>query len=137
MFIILLAGLYSCDDCTDTTLNVTELETEYEACTYAHNDLSENYMIISNTSDYNEYVDSDCQEEIDFSSYDLIIGKKGLSNGLSSIDYKLVEDCETKNQVLTVTFNLDMTHVAPNVNYNALIPKLNENQELEVEIVIN
>jgi hypothetical protein len=140
LIISIIIGLSSCNDdtndCTDTILNVNHLETEY-GCTDANVDLSENYMIVSNPLYFSEFVDANCQSEVDFTTYDLIIGKKGLTNGLISIDYELIENCETENQYLTITFNLNETAEAPNVTYNALIPKLEENQELSVELIVN
>jgi len=140
LIISIIIGLSSCNDdtnnCTDTILNVNHLETEY-GCTGVNIDLSENYMIVSNSLDFSEFVDANCQSEVDFTTYDLIIGKKGLTNGLISIDYELIENCETENQNLTITFNLNETAEAPNVTYNALIPKLGENQELNVELIMN
>lgn len=140
---ILFLGIISCnndDDCPDTVLNTTSLEIEYGCINTKYQmdiDLSENHMIIRNQLDFAEFVSGSCQPAIDFSVYDLVIGKKGLSNGNSSIDYKLVEDCETGNQNLIVTFNQDETTEAPNLTYHALIPKLRDEQELNVEIVIN
>lgn len=136
-FSILILGFYSCsDNCTDITLDVSQLEIEY-GCKNVNIDLSENYMIIRNPLDFSEFVNADCQSQVDFSTYDLVIGKKGLTNGLVSIVYELTENCETEDQSLKITFNLNETDEAPNVIYNALIPKLEENQELNVELVMN
>lgn len=44
-------------------------------------------MIIRNQFNCTEFVSGICQPNIDFSVYDLVIGKKGLVNGNSSIDY--------------------------------------------------
>ncbi len=120
-------------DCTDITIEVNHLENEY-GCTGVDVNLQDTYMIITNPLDYSEFVNANCESDIDFNTYDLVIGKKGLSNGLSSIDYELVENCE--NQNLKITFHLNDTTEAPNVTYNALIPKLSDNQELHVEIVL-
>ena len=138
---MLIIGLSSCNNnvqnaCTNSIINVSHLETEY-GCSNVNIDLSETYMIISNPLDFSEFVNTTCQSDIDFTNFDLVIGKKGLTNGLSSIEYGLIENCETENLNLTITFNLNETTVAPNIAYNALIPKLNENQVLTVDIVIN
>jgi len=140
---ILLIGIFSCnndDDCTDTILNTTSLEFEY-GCTNTEYqmdiELSENFMIIKNQLDFAEFVTGSCQPTIDFAVYDLIIGKKGLTNGNTSIDYELIENCETGNENLIVTFNQNETTEAPNLTYHALIPKLGDEQELNVEIIIN
>lgn len=140
---ILLVGIFSCnkdDECTDTILNTTSMEIEYDCTNTKYQmdiELSENFMIIRNQLDFTEFVSGDCQPEIDFSVYDLIIGKKGLANGNNSIEYELVQGCETGNQKLIVTFNQNETTEAPNLTYHALIPKLGDEQELGVEIIIN
>jgi len=141
---ILFLGIISCnsddDDCDDTILNITSLEIEYGCINTKYQmdiDLSENHMIIRNQLDFAEFVSGSCQPTIDFSVYDLVIGKKGLANGNSSIDYELIEDCKTGNQNLIVTFNQNETTEAPNLTYHALIPKLGDEQELNVDIIIN
>ncbi len=138
---IFIVGVYSCSqkdqiDCSNRVIEVKHLETEY-GCTNVDINLSDAYMIIRNASDYSQYVIANCQTNIDFNTYDLVIGKKGLPNGLDTIKYKLVENCETCNQNLKITFDLSDTTEAPNVTYNALIPKLEENQDFNVEIIVN
>lgn len=140
----LLIGFASCnnddDNCTDITLNTTSLESEYDCINTKYQmeiNLSEDYMIINNQSDFDELVTGSCQPPIDFSTYDLVIGKKGLSNGNVSISYELIQKCTDGNQILTVTFNQNETTEAPNLTYHALIPKLEIGQELNVEIIIN
>ncbi|MHA7944243.1 hypothetical protein ACJOV8_014290 [Formosa sp. 3Alg 14/1] len=139
---LIFLGIISCsnDDCTDTILKTTSLETEYGCINTKYQmdiDLSENHMIIRNQLDFTELVSGSCQPTIDFSIYDLIIGKKRLGNGNSFIDYTLVENCETGTQNLIVTFYQNDTTEAPNLTYHALIPKLENEQELSVEIIIN
>jgi hypothetical protein len=67
----------------------------------------------------------------------LVIGKKGLANSNSSIDYELIENCKTENLLLALTFNQNATTEAPNLTYNALIPKLDKGQNLFIDININ
>ena len=138
--VILLFTFSSCDNdeniCNNTTINVSQLETK-NGCTNVSIDLTETYMIIKNQLDFSEFVNATCQSEIDFSTYDLVIGRKGLTNGLSSIEYKLTEFCETGDQTLDIIINLNETTESPNITYNALIPKLRENQELTVDITTN
>jgi hypothetical protein len=138
--LVLLSGCSNDDDCTDTVLNTTSLEIEYGCTNTKYQmdiELSENFMIIKNQLDFAEFVSGSCQPTIDFSIYDLIIGKKGLANGNSSIDNELIKNCETGNENLIVTFNQNETTEAPNLTYHALIPKLGDEQELNIEIIIN
>ena len=65
-----------------------------------------------------------------------MIGKKGLAYN-SSITDKLIENCETENETLTVTFREGQLPAAIPVTYHAPIPKLRDGQELNVEVVIN
>jgi len=141
---MLLLGIISCeksdDDCTDTTLNTTSLEAEYGCIDTKYQmdvELSESHIIIRNQLDFTELVSGSCQPDIDFSVYDLVIGKQGLTSGNDTIYYKLIENCETGNEFLTITFIQDATTIAPTVTYHALIPKLEDGQEHSVEIVIN
>ena len=100
-------------------------------------DLSNDFTIIRTQNIFNDLVSGSCHPEIDFGIYDLIIGKKGLVSGNSSIDYELTENCETHNQNLKVTFNQNATMIAPNLTYHALIPKLENRQTVSVDIEIN
>lgn len=99
-------------------------------------DLADEFTIIRSQSVFEAMVTGSCQPQIDFSTYDLVIGKRGLSNGNTSIDYTLVEDCETGDQVLMVTFHQNDTTEAPNLTYHALIPKLGDEQGLSIAITI-
>lgn len=143
LILMLSLLVFSCkkdDDCTDTVVNTTSLEAEYgcDNTKYLDIDLSETYKIVRNQEDFENILLSDnCKPIIDFVRFDLIIGKKGLSNGNASIDYKLIEFCETGNETLTVTFNSNSQSNAPNITYHALIPKLKEGQEFTVELVVN
>lgn len=142
----ILLGIVSCSDdddntnCSDSGIETTSLEDEYGCTNTKYQmdiDLSDDYMVIENQSSFSEFVTGSCQPDIDFSTYDLIIGKKGLTTGNDSIDYQLIENCESGNQTLTVTFHQNETTVAPNLTYHALIPKLGDDQELNVEIIVD
>ena len=142
LLLICLTGLISCDkndDCDSTDLIVTSLESEYGCDDTRYDleiDLSNNYTIIHSQQEFENKVTSNCIPDIDFSSFDLVIGKKGLSSGNSSIDYKLTKDCS--NQItLLVTFNQGETMNAPNITYHALIPKLGDEETVNVEFAYN
>jgi len=124
----------------NSTIETTSLEAENNCINTLYQsdiDLSENYTIIRSQSAYDNLVTGSCQPQIDFSQYDLVIGKKGLPNGIISVDYQLFENCENQDLELQVQFNLNLTTVAPNVTYHRLIPKLGVEQNLIVEITMN
>jgi hypothetical protein len=149
---MLAFGFFSCNNdddnnetnpCTGETIaiEVTSLENEY-GCINTENimeiDLpSGDFIIINNQQTFDNLVTEVCMPSIDFATYDLVIGKQGLTSGNSSTRYELIEVCENGDQTLTVTFNLNETAVAPVLTFHALIPKLSVAQELTVEIVIN
>ncbi|MBC8754354.1 hypothetical protein H2O64_06705 [Kordia sp. YSTF-M3] len=147
---ILAFGMFSCnndddavDPCPTETILIetTSLETEY-GCINTENSMeidlpSGDFIIISDQQVFNMLVTEVCMPMIDFTTYDLVIGRQGLTSGNSSIRYDLIEICETGNQTLTVTFNLNATTVAPTLTFHALVPKLAAAQVLTVEIIIN
>lgn len=145
-YLILMVSIviFSCNNddgvCTDINVSTTSLESEYGCTNTKYQmdiDLSNDFMIIRNQADFNALVTGSCLPSIDFDTYDLVIGKQSFASGNTSIEYLLVEDCETANQNLTVTFYQNATAVAPNLTYHALIPKLDDGQVLNVEIVVN
>jgi hypothetical protein len=141
---ILLFGIlsYSKSDekCTDTVISTTSLANEHGCIEPEYQmdiNLSEDYIIIRNQVEFSDLVTGSCLPTIDFTIYDLVIGKKGFTTGNSSINYELVEDCETTAKTLTVTFNQNLTTEAPNLTYHRLIPKLMIGEELNVELIVN
>ena len=152
LFSMLSLALFSCNNDDDTnetdlcpeetiTIETTSLEAEY-GCINTENIMeidvsSGNFIIISNQQTFDDLVTEVCMPVIDFATYDLVIGRQGLTSGNDSIRYDLIEICETEAQTLTVTFIQNATSVAPTLTFHALIPKLATAQELAVAIVIN
>ncbi|HWV71478.1 MAG TPA: hypothetical protein VN040_07185 [Pseudosphingobacterium sp.] len=101
-------------------------------------DLQDNYVLLNNKKDYDEKVGGSCHPDIDFEKYDLLIGKKQLQSGNHAIHYQLKEDC-AHQQILIVSFYQNLTMVAPNITYHALLPKTasNNNIVIETEVIYN
>ncbi|MFD0931113.1 hypothetical protein ACFQ0R_00730 [Psychroflexus salinarum] len=137
--------LFSCSDdddniCTDQVIETTGLESEYNCVNTKFEmdiDLTDDFIIITNQTDFNSRVTGECQPDIDFITYDLLIGKEQLTTGNDSIDYVLTEGCETNTYQLEVTFNQNNTLIAPNLTYHRLIPKLPQGREVTVDITID
>lgn len=131
----------SCTDsesCNEELIS-TSLENEYECnnTLYQLNiELSEDFVIIHSQEEYNNSV-TGCNPEINFDKFDLIIGKKGFSNGVSSVEYQLIQNCNSSNLQLDITFTLNLTAIAPNLTFHRLIPKLNDSQNLSINIIVN
>jgi hypothetical protein len=141
--IFLVFTIQSCsndDDCTPTTLAITSLEDEYGCINTPYQmdiDLSEDFIIIRSQAVFEELVTGSCLPQIDFEAFDLLIGKKGLTNGFETIDYDgLANNCENGQLNLTVTLVRNATAIAPNVSYHVLVPKLEEGELILVSIVV-
>ncbi len=145
MVYFILLCLISCgnDDeapCKNMPVTFTSLENEYGCVNTKYQTeigLLNDFVIIRNQTEFNNQVSGTCQPLINFMSYDLIIGKQNLTSGNSSIDYNIVENCETESIEIDVTFNQNSTTEAPNLTYHVLLPKIDNNQEVLVTIEIN
>ncbi|MFT4611678.1 MAG: hypothetical protein ACJA1H_001250 [Glaciecola sp.] len=139
----IIFAMQSCsndDDCSPLIIDVTSLEIEYGCTNTPYQmdiDLSEDFIIIRSQAVFDDLVSGTCAPQIDFEAHDLLIGKKGLTNGFESIDYdRLTKNCENNQLSLTISFVLNATAEAPNVTYHALVPKLGENEVVNVTIVV-
>jgi hypothetical protein len=143
IFIIVSLLSLSCEkdeECQVKVLEVKQLDSYYADCIdprYSLKiDLSDNHTIIRSQQEFESKVSGSCNPVIDFSSYDLVIGKKRLTSGNDFINYRLVKDCSNKAK-LTVTFHQNVTLEAPDLTYHALIPKLGDEETVNVEVVVN
>jgi hypothetical protein len=137
--ISLLFASCSKEECSPMNVNITNLEDEYGCVNtpYQMNiDLNQNFTIIRTPSEFNQVVTGSCQPDIDFDKYSLIIGKQGLSNGVSDITYLLSEECNADDYNLTVTFIKNATTEAPNLTWHVLTPHLDDNDQVKVIIEI-
>lgn len=75
-------------------IDTTSLEIEYD-CTNTKYDLdleiTDDFIVTKEQTDYNSRVTGNCNPDIDFSTFDLIIGKQQLTTGNDSVDYQLTE----------------------------------------------
>ena len=125
--------------CEDVQLDVLSLESEYGCVNTKYQmdiDLQEDFTIINNQSEYDQLVSGSCNVQIDFTKYDLIVGKKGLTNGNVRIHYRLLKECDYKRLQLEITFFQNITAVAPNLTYHALIEKLDSGEDIEVTTIV-
>ncbi|UOQ55529.1 hypothetical protein [Hymenobacter cellulosivorans] len=127
------------EPCTSTPVAVKSLESEYgcrDTKRQLDINLNQTYTVIRNQADFDRLVTGDCHPLIDFSAYDLIIGKKGLSSGTSGITYTYQRDCATNRPSLHVAFGRSITTEAPNLTYHALVPKLAAEEQVTVEVEV-
>ena len=131
--------LFSCakEMCKDMKLPVYSLEEEYDCVNTKYQmeiNLAEESKIIRNQSSFEDGVSGSCNAIIDFSKYDLIVGKKGLSNGNVRIEYDLQKVCGEDDLQLNIVFFQNETTEAPNLTYHALIDKLGDEERVEITI---
>lgn len=126
------------DPCDLEVIEVKSLEDEYGCINTKytmHIFITAQFTVISSQSSFESLISGDCTpENIDFSTYDLIVGKQGLTSGNTSIEYEMMKDCDPIKYSLKVIFNQNATTEAPNLTYHALVPKLEEDSVLEVTI---
>ena len=138
---LVLIGFYSCKKTDDNNkISITNLESKYGCVDTKRQmqiDLLNDFKIIRTQIDFDSLVSGNCNPNINFITYDLLIGKKGLANGNDTIYYELIENYETENLNLKVNFINNMSMIAPNLTYHSLIPKLKSGQSIDVEIIIN
>lgn len=94
------------------------------------------FELIRNEVDFSKFISGPCMPFIDWSRYDLIAGKLPLSQGLSTIDRRLSMDCSKNQLVLSLTVSLNITQVAPLITFDAIIPKLKDDEIFYVNIDI-
>ena len=141
--LIFISSFLSCktDDDSGSPVWFTpnNLENEYGCVNTKYQmdiDLSDDFTIIRSQESFDNLITGDCMPQIDFSTYDLLIGKKALTSGNTSIDYSLMKHPCNGQFYLQIDFLQNATAEAPNLTYHALIPKLNTDVVVNVELSI-
>jgi len=128
--------LSSCNEkenCQDILLTVEHLECENSK--YSINiDLNNSYTYIRSKEEYDTIVTGNCHPEVDFSNYDLIVGKQASANENNTIYYDLRRTCP--DALLTLNIEIVQSELTrpDNVTYHALIPKLGDEETIFVNI---
>ncbi|MFN2422936.1 MAG: hypothetical protein ABR572_04100 [Cryomorphaceae bacterium] len=142
----LTTGLVACNNddetgrCDGSPREFTSLEAEY-GCANTQNamgiGIENDFTIISTQFWFDSLVTGFCNPIIDFDTYDLIIGRQTLSNGVDGINYSYRRACPTRRYELRVTFTLNDATVAPTVTYHILVPKIADDEAVDVLIETN
>lgn len=135
---ILMAACSDSDRCQDGRIEIVSLDDL--GCVNSSFNMTvatvKEFELIRNQEDYNIFVDAKCNPEINWLESDLIAGMIGLQKGFYSIESELVMTCNTNRLLLTFTIQLNQTLVAPLISFNAIIPKLKDEQDFFVEVLI-
>lgn len=142
-FLCALVFAFSCnsdDDCGSPVWSTpTNLEVEYGCVNTKYQmeiNLTDNYTIIRSQQEFDSLITGTCTPTIDFSTYDLIIGKKALTSGNTNIEYNYMKHPCSNAKYLDVIFIQNATTEAPNLTYHALVPKLDTNETINVTLEI-
>jgi len=142
LIIVLLCSLYSCLDenekCKDEILSTKHFETEFGCIQTRFNlliDLDNTYTVIRSNATYDELVSGICHPEIDFSKYDLVIGKQATGNLNDTVYYDYRRLCPDIDLTLTIDVITSDATQPSNITYHALIPKLGD--EESIDIIVN
>ncbi len=126
------------DECSSGSLDILDLE-DFGCSNPPFNitvaTLNE-FELIRNQEDYDFHVTGRCAPQINWQEYDLIAGTALLPKGLDSIDKSLIMDCSNNTLKLTFRIKLNLTQVAPSITFNAIIPKLKNEQDFFVEVLM-
>jgi len=135
--IILISIFTSCkkNDCTEKILPAKHLESDYGCENTKHSlvvDLQNNGKIIRSKEAYDSEVSGPCHPDIDFSKYDLVIGKQSSGNWNDTIYYDYRTTCPDNEPTLTVDIIQSLLTIPDNVVYHAIIPKLGDEETLHI-----
>jgi len=125
------------DDCKETLLSIKHFESEYGCENTKHTLLIDTVnacVVIRSKESYDELVSGICHPEINFSLYDLIIGKQSTGNWNDTILYDYRKTCPENNLTLTIEIVQSDLTLPDNVVYHALIPKLGDEETLYLNI---
>jgi hypothetical protein len=137
--VLFVSILCSCDKCRETTIATKHFETEFGCEDTRHTlaiDLNNECTLISSDGDYDSKVSGTCHPEVDFSLYDLVIGKQAIPNEVDTIYYQYGIKCPENELTLSVDIIQSGTAGPDNVVYHALIPKLGDEQPLSVSLTV-
>jgi hypothetical protein len=138
-FLICLLSCNKKDDCKEQSIAIKHFESDYGCADTRHAltvNLNNSATIIRSKAEYDSQVSGSCHPEIDFSLFDLVIGQQSSGNSNASITYDLRRTCPEKELTLTVDIIQGLLTVPDNVVYHALIPKLGDEESLNIKIIV-
>jgi hypothetical protein len=136
-FLLCILSCSKKDDCKEEQMTVKHFETEYgcENTRFTLQiDLNNDCTIIRSKEAYDSKVAGICHPEIDFSLYDLVIGKQSSGFWNDTILYDLRRTCPEKELTLTIELHQLEVTTPSTVVYHALIPKLGDEEILNIQI---
>jgi hypothetical protein len=123
------------DDCNEQVLTLKHFESDYGCQLTKYSliiNLQNDVKIIRSKEVYDSEVTGPCHPDIDFSKFDLVIGKQSSGNENDTILYDYRSVCPNNEATLTVDIiQADATR-PDNVVYHAIISKLGDEENLNI-----
>ena len=135
--LILLSSLTSCkkNDCNEKMLTTKNFESDYGCQSTKYSlavDLQNSAKIIRSKEAYDSEVSGPCHPDIDFSKFDLVIGKQSSGNENDTILYDYRSACPNNEATLTIDIIQSLATRPDNVVYHAIIGKLGDEESLKI-----
>jgi hypothetical protein len=127
------------DTCKEQLMTMKHFENDYGCADTRHSliiNLTNVGTIIRSKDAYDSQVSGDCHPQIDFTLFDLVIGKQSSGNNNDTIIYDLRKTCPNNKLTLTVNIIQGLLTVPDNVVYHALIPKLGDQESLNIQVIV-
>lgn len=124
--ISLLGILSSCHVCRESVIPIKHFETDYGCPDTKHTleiALTDKCTLIQTKADYDNQVSGSCHPDIDFNTYDLVIGKQSTPREVDTIYYDYGIACPENDLTLNVEIVEGDADSPDVVVYHALIPK--------------
>ncbi len=139
--LMLMICISSCkkDDCKEELRSAKHFETEFGCVNTKYDlsiDLTNAVTVIRTKDDYDTKVTGTCHPEIDFTLYDLVIGKQATTYRNDTILYDFRIACPEDALNLSVEIIQSATNVADEVVFHAMIPKLGDEELLYINVNI-
>jgi hypothetical protein len=141
IFLSCVFAFVSCkkDNCKEELRTIKNLETEYGCVNTKRTltiNLTNNCTIIRSKDSYDNLVTGSCHPEINFSTYDLVIGRQSSGNLNDTIKYDLRKACPKNELTLTVDIVQSAVTQPDNVVYHVLIPKLGDEEPINIKVIV-
>jgi hypothetical protein len=137
VFLILILSCKKKDTCKEELMATKQFETEFGCADTRHTiniDLTNDLVLIQSKDVYDATVTGPCHPEIDFTAYDLVIGKQSVSNLNDTIIYDLRNVCPDNALTLTIDIIQGSATQPDNVTYHTIIPKVADGKTIYINL---
>ncbi len=124
-------------DITSSTMSIVQLGNCEDAIFNMQFSFNEQYLIITNQSDYDDKVLGSCHPDLDFTQNNLVIGKVYSQKKILALNYKFYRSCEPNYYKLSIIPEHEGTGISDELidyYYHFVIPKSEKIDFLKIVI---